>query len=129
MLELARARCAGDLLELDMRGLAPPAASFDLVWPIASLLQLPKAEGEAAGVLREFRRFVKPDGAVVIRSSAARASGGNRWARPRGDSLARYEPEELRAALAAAGLVADAVEQTTSDRDEEWLLATAVPAG
>jgi SAM-dependent methyltransferase len=37
--------------------------------------------------------------------------------------------EELRAALAAAGLVADAVEQTTSDRDEEWLLATAVPAG
>lgn len=125
MLELARARCAGELVAMDMRQLALPDASFDVVWSIASLLHLPKAD--AIKALREFRRVVKADGVVAV---AVKRGAGERWeqtgAAPR-RLFARYEPEELRLALESAGLVAEQLELTTSDRGEEWLHAVAAP--
>ncbi len=125
MLELARTRCRGVLLEMDMRELALPDTSFDVVWSIASLLHLPKAA--AARALGEFRRVAKPGGVVVL---AVKRGAGEQWeqaaAAPR-RLFARYEPDELRAALAAAGLAAESVESSLSELGEEWLHAVAVP--
>ena len=125
MLELARTRCAGELLLMNMRELRLPDRSFDVVWSIASLLHLPKAG--AVGALAEFRRVVKADGVVTV---AVKRGVGERWEQmgeaPR-RLFARYEPDELRGLLAAAGLACEEVELSTSERGEEWLLALAAP--
>lgn len=119
MLELARERCAGELVRMDMCELGFPAASFDVVWSVASLLHLPK---ETAGVaLAEFRRVVRTDGIVAV---VVKRGTGEAWEQtgpaPR-RLFARYEPDELVAALGAAGLIAESVEETTSERGEHWL--------
>lgn len=123
MLELARERCVGELLQMDMRALALPEGSFDVVWAMASLLHLPKAD--AALALAEFRRVVRPHGVVVV---GVKAGAGERWEQvgeaPR-RLFSRYGPDELRDALEAAGLVAETVKQATSERGERWLHAVA----
>ncbi|HEY2353482.1 MAG TPA: methyltransferase domain-containing protein [Gaiellaceae bacterium] len=123
MLELARRQCVGELIAMDMRELALPDASFDVVWSIASLLHLPKADASLA--LAEFRRVVKPGGIVVV---VVKAGDGERWERT-GDwpnrLFARYAPAELRAAIEAVGLEVESVTETVSERGEAWLQAVA----
>ncbi len=123
MLELARERCVGELFAMDMRKLALPDASFDVVWSIASLLHLPKADAPLA--LAEFGRVAKPDGLVVV---VVKAGDGERWERT-GDwpqrLFARYEPRELRDACRAAGLTVESVAESTSERGEVWLQVVA----
>ncbi|HZS31120.1 MAG TPA: class I SAM-dependent methyltransferase [Gaiellaceae bacterium] len=121
MLELARRRCSGALELMDMRELAFPAASFDLVWANASLLHLPKAD--AVRALEEFRRVVAPGGLVVV---TVKRGAGERWEQA-GEAprrlFARYEPDELRAALGGADLEVELLEMKTSERGEDWLHA------
>ena len=125
MLELARARCSGELLRMDMRTLKLPGRSVDAVWSIASLLHLPKAS--AAEALAEFRRVVKGGGVVV---AAVKRGVGEQWEQvgeaPR-RFFARYEPDELDALLATAGLACEELELSRSERGEEWVHAVATP--
>lgn len=123
MLELARERCAGELARMDMRALALPDSSWDVVWSVASLLHLPKAD--AAVALAEFRRVVAPGGAVVV---VLKRGCGERWEQA-GEAprrlFARYEPDELRTLLEGARLEVEELETKTSERGEDWLHAVA----
>ena len=64
MLAVAGGLVQGGLARMDMRALAFPAASFDVVWCIASLLHLPKAAAPAA--LAELRRVLSPAGVLAL---------------------------------------------------------------
>ena len=64
MLAQARSRVQGDLMQMDMRHLAFPAAHFQGAWCMAALLHLPK--GEARGVLDETHRVLVPGGALHL---------------------------------------------------------------
>lgn len=123
MLELARERCAGTLELMDMRRLAFPDGSFDVVWANASLLHLPKAD--AMGALAELRRVTAPEGLVVV---TVKRGDGERWEQNGSAPVrlfSRYEPAELWSALTSAGLEPESLEQAAGERRETWLHAVA----
>jgi ubiquinone/menaquinone biosynthesis C-methylase UbiE len=64
MLELARSKVRGLLVQTDMRKMPFKAHSVDGIWCNASLLHLPKTESPAA--LLEFKRILKPNGILFL---------------------------------------------------------------
>jgi ubiquinone/menaquinone biosynthesis C-methylase UbiE len=123
MLALAGKKTHGSLAPMDMRQLDFPAANYDGIWAIASLLHIPKAE--APVVVSEFRRVVKTHGVVAV---AVKRGRGERWVRSHGGErfFAYYEPADLEALLSLADLNAESID-TAPGRDCEWLLALAQP--
>lgn len=103
MLEQARARVRGELLEMDMLDLKFPDGSFGGVWCVAALLHLPKADAPRA--LGEMRRVLVPGGALAL--SIQRGEGEvwetGAYGHPVERFFARYSPEEAERMLAAAG--------------------------
>jgi ubiquinone/menaquinone biosynthesis C-methylase UbiE len=64
MLEIARTRVHGSLVQADMRKLPFESHSRDRIWCNASLLHLPKSDSPAA--LLEFKRVLKPNGILFL---------------------------------------------------------------
>ncbi len=107
------------LAQMNLLRLGFPAACFDGLWVCASLLHLPKTAALAA--LAEFRRVLRPDGALAL---SIQGGAGETWEASYGTPIerffARYEPEEMAARLAAAGFT---VQQTTvsSQAAKRWI--------
>ncbi|MDP9379783.1 MAG: class I SAM-dependent methyltransferase [Chloroflexota bacterium] len=74
MLEEARRRVRGELLQMDMRRLSFPDGHFHGVWCMASMLHLPKAEAPLA--LGEVHRVLVPGGALAL---SVQEGEGERW--------------------------------------------------
>ena len=125
---LAQARAWGvPLLLGDMRALPLPDAAVDGLWVSASLLHIPKRDAPA--VLREFRRALRPGGALYI---GVKQGDGERWVEHRAGHqrfFAFYQPVELDDLLAGHGFaVAEGWLQADSlGRPERWInrIATA----
>jgi ubiquinone/menaquinone biosynthesis C-methylase UbiE len=64
MLELARTKVRGSLVQSDMRNMPFEAAGVDGIWCNASLLHLPKTDSPTA--LLEFKRVLKPNGILFL---------------------------------------------------------------
>jgi ubiquinone/menaquinone biosynthesis C-methylase UbiE len=64
MLELARTKVHGSLVQADMRNMPFEAHSMDGIWCNASLLHLPKTDSSAA--LLEFKQVLKPNGILFL---------------------------------------------------------------
>lgn len=116
MLALARGRTTGPLVQamLQRQPLAP--ARFDAAWCSASLLHVPKRELPLA--LQELRRVVRAGGLVMI---SLQLGDGERWDGGYVEGVlrffARYQPDELRALLAASGLaIRDEASQAIGQR-------------
>jgi ubiquinone/menaquinone biosynthesis C-methylase UbiE len=104
MLRLTREGRLGAWTALaDMRALPAATAAFDGLTALFSLLHIPKAE--APRVVAEFRRVVKPGGAVLI--AMVRGQGdqveATEWAAGRAMHFSGYQETELAALLAAHG--------------------------
>ena len=125
---LAEARAWGvPLLLGDMRALPLPDGMLDGLWVCASFLHIPRRDGPA--VLREFRRALRPGGALYI---GVKEGDGERWVEHsagRQRFFAFYHPAELDALLAAHGFsVVDSwLSADSLGRPERWIncLATA----
>ncbi len=105
MLEQARARVSGALLQMDMRRLAFPDRSFGGVLCIASLLHLPKEEAPLA--LREMWRVLTPGGVLLLSIGEGEGEGWevHRYFGTVQRFFARYSQGEAERALADAGFV------------------------
>jgi ubiquinone/menaquinone biosynthesis C-methylase UbiE len=128
MLAVASGLVRGDLARMDMRALAFPAGSFDVVWCIAALLHLPK--GEAPVALAEMHRVLKPGGVMAL---ALQAGRGEVWEpapytnHPQeARFFARYSAEEAEAMLQRAGF---SIFECGFDegRYRQWLRFLSVP--
>ena len=123
MLAEAKNRVRGTLLEMDMRNLGFPDGSFDVVWSIASLLHIPKAE--ASGVIGEFNRVLRPGGYLVL---SLQEGAGEQWESsylyPEYAGVerffARYSPEEV-AELLERGTFSLCERQTDQSNGKGWL--------
>lgn len=126
MLQFARHRVAGNLLNMDMCLLGLRDACFDGVWCCASLLHVPKSM--ALGALQGFRRVLKPGGmlAVVVQEGA-----GEAWEDSYVDGVsrffARYRADELERILGRAGFGTIETE-VCPGRKRTWLSCTCTPA-
>jgi ubiquinone/menaquinone biosynthesis C-methylase UbiE len=114
------------LLLGDMRTLPLPDESLDGLWVCASFLHIPKRDGPA--VLREFRRVLRPDGALYI---GVKEGDGERWLEHsdgRQRFFAFYQPDELDALLAAHGFrVAEGwLDADSLGRPERWVNRIAI---
>jgi SAM-dependent methyltransferase len=125
---LAEARAWGAPLLLgDMRALPLPDGALDGLWVCASFLHIPKRDGPA--VLREFRRALRPGGALYI---GVKEGAGERWiehSAGRQRFFVFYQPDELDTLLAAHGFtVAEGwLDADSLGRPERWInrIATA----
>jgi ubiquinone/menaquinone biosynthesis C-methylase UbiE len=123
MLEAARPRVHGRLVEGDLRLLPLDTGSQHLAWACASLLHLPRQQLPAA--LAEARRVLAPGGVLAVTMKAGTSEGfepnhSETWAEPR--CFARYEGGELAAALQEAGFSRVTVSPPAADeRGETWL--------
>ena len=103
MLEIARTKVRGSLVQADMRKLPFEAGSSDGIWCNASLLHLPKTDSPAA--LLEFKRILKPNGVLFLavqegggeNLETREVYGGNQRL------FARYSTPEMTGLLEAAG--------------------------
>jgi ubiquinone/menaquinone biosynthesis C-methylase UbiE len=64
MLELARTKVRGSLVQADTRNMPFESQSVDGIWCNASLLHLPKTDSPTA--LLEFKRILKPNGILFL---------------------------------------------------------------
>jgi ubiquinone/menaquinone biosynthesis C-methylase UbiE len=103
MLELARAKVRGRLVQSDMRHMPFETSSVDGIWCNASLLHLPKTDSPAA--LLEFKRVLKPAGILFL--AVQEGEGEHLETREvYGESqrfFARYSVPEMTGLLEAAG--------------------------
>lgn len=101
MLTLARRHVRGGLARMDMRALGFSAATFDIVWCIAALLHVPKANAPLA--LVEMRRVLRPSGVLALSLQVGSGEGWESGPYP-GVSrfFARYTLAEVDALLARA---------------------------
>lgn len=100
---LAQARQRGDLPLMlgDMRRLPVRNGALDGIWACASFLHIPKRTG--LDVLREFRRALRPGGAVYI---GVKRGTSERWVEHTGGLqrfFAFYQENEFDTLLASAG--------------------------
>jgi ubiquinone/menaquinone biosynthesis C-methylase UbiE len=103
MLEIARTRVHGSLVQADMRQMPFEARCIDGMWCNSSLLHLPKTDSPAA--LLEFKRVLKPDGILFL---AVHEGEGERletreWYGENQRFFARYSVPEMTGLLEAAG--------------------------
>ena len=110
MLEQARGRVRGPLVEADLRELPLADASFDGVWCNASLLHLPKRDAPRA--LRELRRVLRDRGRLALTVKLGRGERWHEHDRWPSRYFAFYEPDELTDMLAVAGFLVGAVSET-----------------
>jgi ubiquinone/menaquinone biosynthesis C-methylase UbiE len=68
MTEIASGRLPGCVAQADLRGLPIRPGSLDGIWNVASLLHV--SEDDVPLVLSEFRRSLKPSGALVVVTAA-----------------------------------------------------------
>jgi ubiquinone/menaquinone biosynthesis C-methylase UbiE len=120
MLELAREKVHGSLVQADMRKMPFEAHSVDGLWCSASLLHLPKSDSPAA--LLEFKRVLKPAGILFL--AVQEGEGEHLETRDvYGENqrfFARYTTPEMTAMLEGAGFVVlDGDTQQT--RDRSWI--------
>ena len=124
---LAEARALGVLLLLgDMRALPLPEAALDGLWVCASFLHIPKCDAPA--VLHEFRRTLRPGGALYI---GVKEGDGERWVEHRAGLqrfFAFYRPDELDDLLAAHGFVVTKgwLYADSLGRPERWINRIAI---
>jgi ubiquinone/menaquinone biosynthesis C-methylase UbiE len=117
MLEIARTRVRGSLVQADMRKLPFEAHNSDGIWCNASLLHLPKTDSPAA--LLEFNRVLKPAGILFL--AVQEGQGENLETREvYGENqrfFARYTTPEITGLLEAAGFeILDGYTHETHDR-------------
>ena len=119
---LAEARDLGVPLVLgDMRALPISDGALGGLWACASFLHIPKRDGPA--VLHEFRRALRPGGALYI---GVKEGSGERWiehSAGRQRFFAFYQADELDALLAAHGFtVAHGwLDADSLGRPERWI--------
>jgi ubiquinone/menaquinone biosynthesis C-methylase UbiE len=103
MLEIARTKVRGSLVQADMRNLPFEAGSSDGIWCNASLLHLPKTDSPTA--LLEFKRVLKPAGILFL--AVQEGEGENletrEWYGENRRFFARYSLPEMTELLEAAG--------------------------
>jgi ubiquinone/menaquinone biosynthesis C-methylase UbiE len=109
------------LMLADMRALPLPGSSLDGLWVSASFLHIPKRDGPA--VLREFRRVLRPGGALYI---GVKEGDEERWVEQRRGHqrfFAFYQPEELDALLATHGfaVIECWLDADSLGRPERWI--------
>jgi ubiquinone/menaquinone biosynthesis C-methylase UbiE len=103
MLDEARHRVGGTLVQSDMRTLPLADACLDGVWMCAALLHLPRAE--VPGVLGEVGRVLRPGGVVYISVKEGEGEGWQEagWRR----YFTYYQPDELTQLVEAAGFTVE----------------------
>jgi ubiquinone/menaquinone biosynthesis C-methylase UbiE len=103
MLEIARTKVRGSLVQSDMRKMPFKAHSLDGIWCNASLLHLPKSDSPTA--LLEFKRILKPNGILFL--AVQEGEGENLETREvYGENqrfFARYTTPEMTGLLEVAG--------------------------
>jgi ubiquinone/menaquinone biosynthesis C-methylase UbiE len=117
MLEIARTKVRGSLVQADMRKLPFEAKSVDGIWCNASLLHLPKTDSPTA--LLEFKRVLKPAGILFL--AVQEGSGEHLETRAvYGENqrfFARYTTPEMTGLLEVAGFeVLEGHTHATHDR-------------
>jgi ubiquinone/menaquinone biosynthesis C-methylase UbiE len=117
MLEIAREKVHGSLVQADMRKLQFEAHSVDGIWCSASLLHLPKTDSPTA--LLEFKRMLKPAGILFL--AVQEGEGEHLETREvYGENqrfFARYTTPEMTELLEAAGFeILDGYTHETRDR-------------
>lgn len=127
MLAAARTIVRGGLARMDMRTMALAEGRFDVVWSIAALHHLPKAE--APTVLAEMRRVLGPNGILAM---SVKEGTGEGWEPSPYDPaverfFARSTVDEAHAALVRAGfaVVDRGVEETGGVRRLAFLASVA----
>ena len=110
MLEQARPRVRGWLVEGDLRELPFGDASFDGVWCNASLLHLPKRDAPAAA--RELRRVLRDRGRLALTLKLGRGERWHEHDRWPARYFALYEADELTDLLTLTGFGVDAVSES-----------------
>jgi SAM-dependent methyltransferase len=120
MLEIARSRVRGSLVQADMRKMPFEAHSMDGIWCNASLLHLPKTDSPAA--LLEFKRILKPNGILFL--AVQEGEGEHLETREvYGENqrfFARYTTSEMTRMLEVAGF--DLLENHEHEsRDRVWI--------
>lgn len=91
MLQEAKRRIGGALIQCDMRCLSIADASFGGVWLCASLLHLPRSQ--ALDALLEVRRVIHPGDPLFL---GVQLGEGERWKTDNGLRLfTYYQPDEL----------------------------------
>jgi ubiquinone/menaquinone biosynthesis C-methylase UbiE len=120
MLEIARTKVRGSLVQSDMRNMPFEAGGVDGIWCNASLLHLPKTDSPAA--LLEFKRILEPNGILFL--AVQEGSGEHLETREvYGENqrfFARYSVPEMTRMLEAAGF--DILEQHPHEsRDRIWI--------
>jgi SAM-dependent methyltransferase len=126
MLAQARRRLAVPLVRADARRLPVRSGTVAACWCVATVVHLPRAE--LGPVLAELRRVLRPAGLLVL--GVQRGSGSaveldpyeGRYER----LMTRYQPGDLLAELAAAGL-AGRLQPVDRATVGDWVLATATP--
>lgn len=124
MLAVTRPRVRGCLARMDMRSLAFPTGSFDVVWCIASLLHLPKADAPVA--VAEMRRVLRLDGVLAL---SLQAGSGEVWETGPYPAdarfFARYAADEAELMLGQCGFFV--LERGLDEaRERRWLRFLAV---
>jgi SAM-dependent methyltransferase len=109
------------LLLGDMRALPLPDGALDGLWICASFLHIPRRDGPA--VLREFRRALRPGGALYI---GVKEGDGERWiehSAGRQRFFVFYQTDELEALLTANGfsIVDGWLTADSLGRPERWI--------
>ena len=95
MLNQAKSRSTGPLLQMNMRRLAFQTGTFQGLWCNAALLHLPKREAPAA--LAEMRRVLAPGGVFFLAVQAGSGEGWEIWSpkKPVKRFFARYSQTEV----------------------------------
>jgi ubiquinone/menaquinone biosynthesis C-methylase UbiE len=116
MLEIARTKVHGTLVQSDMRKMPFDANSRNGIWCSASLLHLPKTDSPAA--LLEFKRILKPNGILFL--AVQEGEGEHLETREvYGENqrfFARYSVSEMTGILEAAGF-----QTLECDTDSTWI--------
>lgn len=127
MLNQARKKVVGSLLEMDMQELAFSDGLFSGIWCNASLLHLPKETAPKA--IDELRRVLNGNGVLFL---SVQAGTGEGWEASEVGSvmrwMSRYSEKEISDLLFRQGFTVQSIATSASDsRPIQWLNAFALP--